>query len=227
MCCALVAIALPAEASSPKRAKFRVTVTGMDQSSWNYRFRNRCPGTGSTDVVGTGSETIRYTTARPVVISARPPRGGSKLELGLDRTASRPRLGPGPEDGARFQVRATITRQTTVTPCSDGDPPTSSDCGTKSFSILGNLRFLGAARLGFFSMAASRRYPFSNCPNYFGRARGSVGVGTREAGGRLSTKTLFNRRKRRFTVTGRSFSRSPSYGADHRSNWKATFRRIR
>ena len=109
--------------------------------------------------------------------------------------------------------RLALTSAVLCTTCDDGDPVAASDCGTKSFSILGNLRFLNGGRLGFFSMAASRRYPFRNCRNYFGRERGSVGIGTRESGARLSKRTLFNPRKRHFTVMGRSGWRSTRHGA--------------
>jgi hypothetical protein len=220
------ALAFPLTASAARPAKFRVTASGTDTESWSYRSANGCQTTPPTEFVNTGSETVRYRTARPVVISARPPVGGDE---DIDPTAKLPTLGPGPNRGARFPVNATITRQATVTRCrGDSDSLTGSDCGTKSFSILGNLRFLTEGRgLAFFSMAASRRYPFRSCHNYFGRARGSVGIGTRESAARLSTKTLFNPRKRRFRVTARSVWRSPRHGARFETTWTATFRRIR
>lgn len=157
------------------------------------------------------------------MISARLP-----ARVRFDPTTKLPTLGPGPNRGARFPVDATITRQTSVTRCPEGDDSvTPSDCATKSFSVLGNLRFLLSGRLAFFSVAASRRYPFRNCHNYLGRARGSVGIGTRESGARLSKRTLFNPRKRRFTVRARSVWRSPRHAAVVVTTWKATFRRIR
>lgn len=223
LCCAVGAMTFPGGASAAERAKFRVSVTGTDHARWSYRIANGCRSTPPRDFVNSGSETVRYKTARAVVISARPPAGGNPA---LDPTANLPTLGPGPKRGARFPVNATITRQTAVT-CTDEDSATGSDCGTKNFSILGNLRFLNGGRLGFFAMAASRRYPFRDCHNYFGRARGSVGIGTRESGARLSKRTLFNSRKRRFTVKASSLWRSPRHGATFQTNWKATFRRIR
>jgi hypothetical protein len=110
-------------------------------------------------------------------------------------------------------------------------PTAAPDCGTKNFNVLGNLRYLRKARLGFVTMAASLRLDvFQNCPNFFGAVgrEDSLGVGLRTALAKLPQKTLFNSRKRRLVVTGTgtehesSSSRSVAFA----TRWKAVFRRL-
>jgi hypothetical protein len=207
-------LAVGVSAKGPERAKFSVTVTGTDQLSWSYRY----PGTracNGQERIGDGSQTVRYSTTHPVTISARSASG-------------QPKLGPGPMDSARFPVAATITRQSTVTGCPSNEPEPPPDCGSKQFSILGNLRYLDRGRLGFFSIAASAATNlFHNCPNFIGRIGQDdpVGVGLRAARARLSEKKLLRGRKRRFVVTGTGSERDRT--ALFQSSWKAEFRRLR
>jgi hypothetical protein len=211
----LAVLAAGVSARGPERARFRVTVTGTDQASWSYRYPE--PATRSCngqDRVGNGSQTVRYSTAHPVTISARSASG-------------QPKLGPGPMDSARFPVAATITRQSTVTGCVSNEPQDPPDCGTKQFSIPGNLRYLDVARLGLFSIAASAVHPFQNCPNFNGEVgvNDPVGVGVRAARARLSEKKLLRGRKRSFDVTGTGSERDRT--VLFQSSWKAHFRRLR
>lgn len=208
-------LSVGAYAKAPTRARFRVTVTGTDQLSWSYRYpqpeTRTCHG---QERVGNGSQTVRYSTAHPVTISARAASG-------------QPKLGPGPMDSARFPVDATITRQSTVTGCPSNEPQDPPDCGTKQFSILGNLRYLDVGRLGLFSIAASAVHPFHNCPNLAGEVgvNDPVGVGIRAARARLSEKKLLRGRKRSFVVTGTGSEQDRT--ALFQSRWTAHFRRLR
>jgi hypothetical protein len=205
------------EARAHEHAKFKVTVTGTDQATWNYQLPP-CHGQAG---VANGSQTVTYATAHSVTGFAR--SAGGEV----------PKLGPGPLDGLRFPVEAAITRQSSDSGCQGDDRTGPPDCGTKHFTVLANLRFLRRARLGFFSMAASlKTNVFHNCPNFGGYVGRDdmLGVGVRQAApGRLSPKTLFHGRKRSFLVKGKGSERDSYKGGSVvlESSWTAHFHRLR
>jgi hypothetical protein len=213
---ASAALAPGTEARAHDHAKFKVTVTGTDEATWNYQLPP-CQGQAG---VANGSQTVTYATAHSVTGFARPAGGGM------------PKLGPGPLDGLRVPVEATITRQSSDTGCQGDDRTGPPDCGTKHFTVLTNLRYLRRARLGFFSMAASlKTNVFHNCANFAGYVGRDdmLGVGIREALARLSPKTLFHGRKRSFLARGKGSERDSYRGGSLvlQSSWTAHFHRLR
>jgi hypothetical protein len=105
LCCCAAALAPAAGARTPLRAKFKVTLSGVDQANWSYRYPATAPRRLCVphERIGSGTQTVRYASQSAFVVKAKSSRNGM------------PKLAPGALNGARFPVQATITRQSSDT----------------------------------------------------------------------------------------------------------------
>lgn len=146
LCASIQAIASEPGASAAVRfrvERFKVTLTGSQTNVWREYRRDPFEVCGIT-ASGSGQETVRFSTRRPLVLTARKVIG-VRLPAGQ---RSMPLLSIGGNPLASFSVRGTITRSgklditpNSPEPCAGGDagsppppPPPPPDCGTKTFT---------------------------------------------------------------------------------------------
>jgi hypothetical protein len=205
-----LAITPVAEAAKPvkvKRARFAVTVDGVQNSSWS--IDHKADGIGGCDAAytGQGTEKVRFTSgAFSIRAMSIPGLHAPVLSRGTGSNTRSP----------EFKLRGSITRNggNTVAPgpdngCGGADgPPNPRDCGTKKFSGLGGkLDYKLASRVrdtldvGTFN----GKDPFGNCGG--GGTQFPV-IATRDMNQpmklQLPRKELFDRKIGKFILIGRA-----------------------
>lgn len=144
----VLVVACPPIASAAVRVRverFKVTLTGSQTNVWREYRRDPFETCGIT-ASGSGEETVRFSTPRPVRVSARKITG-VRLPRG---TRNMPQLSVGGSPVGTIRTRGKITRTgkldispNSPEPCADGGPggpeppPPAPDCGTKPFTGFG------------------------------------------------------------------------------------------
>jgi hypothetical protein len=232
----LAAAAVPATASAAtmKQARFRVTVSGVQKTTWTYASESADPDC-PTKSNGSGSETVRFRTPKSRVL--RITQFG-KLPAIFQFEGQR---SPLPTTTVAGSVSRNGTYDTQITgecrAVAQGDnespeAPPAPDCGTKRFGALGiDLHFVGRS---WFWIERDDLHPltepFQNCPimgtefpELLSTSKG------KQLQVRLPQRDLFNRRFGKHIVIGRGRESSNAGGARVVTTirWDVTLRRLK
>jgi hypothetical protein len=221
---ALAALAVPTAAHAtqmPKLAWFDVEVDGTMTSSWST---HHTAGEGcDVTIDGSGSETDRFKTRKPVRIEAI--WGASGLTF-LSKKG-RPTI----PMTVKIKREGTLTATGTQA-CSSGDgtgggPVAAPDCGTKRFSDTVELD--DAERLVSLTVPDDRdRDPFANCPaGTFGWPLVEDDDQGRRIGDKLPPAVLFHHGKTVIIKDVRRSAPAENGGATGRIRWTLSFTKVK
>ena len=206
-------------------AEFDVRLKGVQTTSWEKH--HIAEGECDVPIDGSGSETYRFRTSKPLRVRAIRTGAGVFLTA-RDRTAKL-RLTGALRRVGRMEVGEGA-------PCAEGDgtgypTPNPPDCGTKKARTTVEIGFLSSRRPDWLVLSEGDGYdPFDNCPtgspDQFPQLMAWDGQ-DRRIGQSLPAEDLFRYGKSIVIARGSKTQRVPEASAQTDITWTASFTRVR